>query len=619
MTNAFIQLFKPSAKSELVLATVGGIFIALGFIFQAIFTKDAAIISVLFGLSFLIGGYHKAVEGVTSTLKNKALNVEILMILAALSAFFTGNFSEGAILILIFSISGALESYTTQRSKQALTALLQLAPDQATLITKQGEKVVSVASLKIGDIVSVKVGEQVPVDGTIIKGKTTLNEASITGEAMPVDKGKNDFVYASTLNQTALVLIRCDKSPKESTVQKIIDFVKSAQEDEPQIQSRISTIEKVYVYIVILLAIAFMVIPPLFGWWTQEDAFYRGIIVLVVGSPCALVASITPGVLASMSNASRKKVLIKGGSKLEVINDVECVIFDKTGTLTKGKPIVQSEFMLPGKEALLPIFIGMEKASNHPLAVAIIEAHLEIKPVELSPQEIPGKGLEVTYQNHLYQAGKFDHDVPKDIQELIQNRSKEGWSIVSFYEDGKLVGWTGLSDQIRREAKDLIQYFKTQKIHTVMVTGDLKFAALKIGNELDIHDVHAECLPEDKVKWVKHYQSQFKKVMMIGDGINDAPALALADVSIAMGSGTDVSLESSDIVLISSDLKGIEFTFNIAKRLKRIMTMNIIFSVSVIAILLLFNTVGWVLLPIGVLVHELSTIIVILNSLRLLI
>jgi Cd2+/Zn2+-exporting ATPase len=619
MTKSLIQLFKPSARSEIILATVGGLFIALGFLFQVSQGSDDPIIRVLFGLSFLIGGYHKAVEGIHSTIKDKALNVEILMILAALSAFLTGNFSEGAVLILIFSISGALESYTTQKSQKALTSLLQLAPDQATLTTDQGEKVVSVASLKVGDIVSVKVGEQVPVDGTIIKGFTTLNESSITGEAMPVEKGQNDFVYASTLNQTALILVQCDKNPLESTVQKIIDFVKSAQEDEPQIQTRINTIEKVYVYVVILLAIAFMVIPPLLGWWTQEDAFYRGIIVLVVGSPCALVASITPGVLASISHASRKKVLIKGGSKLEGMTEIECVIFDKTGTLTEGKPAVDYTFVAPEKEAYLPVFIGMEKASNHPLAIALVKAHPHVKPNEVSPEEIPGKGLELNHEGHLYQVGKFEHKLPQEMQDIRLKLSQEGSSVVTFYIDGEVVGMFGLKDQVKPEAIELVRYLKAKKIHTVMVSGDLIATAKTIHEDLHMDGFHAECLPEDKVTWIKHYQSKFKKVMMIGDGINDAPALALADVSIAMGSGTDVSLESSDIVLIDSQLKGIELTFELAKRLKRIINMNVIFSVSVIAVLLLFNTMGWVLLPIGVLVHELSTIIVILNSLRLLI
>jgi Cd2+/Zn2+-exporting ATPase len=412
--------------------------------------------------------------------------------------------------------------------------------------------------------------------------------------------------------------VRCDKDPKESTVQKIIDFVKNAQDDEPAVQSRINKIEKVYVYVVILLALAYMIIPPLFGWWSSEVAFQRGLIVLVVGSPCALVASITPGYLASISHASRKKVLIKGGSILEEIKDIQCVIFDKTGTLTKGKPTVQTHYIDPDKNALFPLFLGMEKASNHPLAKAIFEAFKDEDMIDCAPLEIPGKGLELEFNGHLYQVGKFDHVLPSNIKKTIDPLIKEGASMVVLFEDQVCVGYFSLIDEVKTEAKALITYLKSHNIYTVMVSGDLIETAQHISEKIEIDAFHGECLPGDKVDWVKHYQKKYQKVMMIGDGINDAPALTLADIAIAMGSGTDVSLESSDIVMMDSQLKGIELTFDLSNRLKKITTMNVLFSISVIGVMLLFNTFGWVLLPVGVVIHEVSTIIVILNSLRLL-
>lgn len=614
-----LKWFKPSAQLELTFAIISAIFIALGFSLQAIQPTHEGWVRGLFGLSFLIGGYFKAVEGVTLTLENKALNVEILMIMAALGAFITGNFSEGAILILIFSISGALESYTVQKSKSALTALLNLAPQEALLWSGGEEHIVKVEDLKVGDIVIVKVGDQVPVDGIITQGHTTLDEANITGESMPVEKKVKDFVYASTLNESSVIKVQCAKDPKESTVQKIIDFVSEAQEDQPKIQNRVDWIEKVYVYFVILLAISFMTIPPIFNIWTQDEAIYRGIIVLVVGSPCALVASISPAVLATISHASRKKILIKGGSKLEGLSDIRCVIFDKTGTLTKGQPTVQFSWQNPDKADLLPIFIGMENASNHPLALAIVKTFHAVTPHKVTPQEIPGKGLEYATNGHRYQVGKFNTDYPDDVQKMVDDLTEKGQSIVVFYEDEIPVGLIGISDEIKEEAKSLIQFFKAKNIHTIMVSGDLEKTAQKIGKELGMDEIHAQCLPEDKVKWVKHYQSQYQKVMMIGDGINDAPALAISDVAIAMGSGTDVSLESSDIVLMESQLGSIELTFKLAQRLQRIIGTNVIFSVGVIALLLTFNTLGWVLLPLGVLVHELSTILVVLNGLRMMV
>lgn len=604
---------------ESLFALIGAFLIGLAFLLQIWFLEeDDYIIRLLFALSFLIGGYFKAYEGITETIENKVLNVEILMILAALGAFITDNFSEGAILILIFSISGALETYTSSKSEKELKALLNLAPDTATLIEDGVEHEVSVSTLKKGDVVIVKVGDKIPVDGIILKGMTAIDESTMTGESLPVNKAMGDSVFASTLNQEGVIHVKCDTNPKESRVQKIIDFVKEAQTDQPKSQTRVDKIESIYVYVVIALSIAFMLIPPVFNWLSREEAFYRGIVVLVVGSPCALVASISPSILSSLSNASSKKILIKGGSLLETLTEIKVVLFDKTGTLTQGKPAVKHVEFIKGinLDQVIPIIVALEKDSTHPLATAIVDYFKEITPLEIVSKEIPGRGLETRYENDTYQIGRFEGDDPKGLLNALETSMEDGQSIVRIYKNQHVIGFIGCADVIRDDAKSLIQSLKEKGLKTVMITGDQEKTAQAIAQDVGIDIVHSECYPEDKVEFVKKYQQE-GAVMMIGDGINDAPALSLADAAVSMGSGTDVSLETSDIVLIDNNLCNIKTSFDIAKKTQSIISQNVVFSISVILMLLLVNTFGWILLPIGVIFHEGSTIMVILNSLRL--
>ena len=602
-------------------AITGALLILIAYLFTWWLPENTLLGPLFFGLSFLVGGYFKAAEGLKKTIETRVLNVEMLMIFAAVGAFVTQNFSEGAILILIFSVSGALESYTLQKSEKELKALLTLAPDQATLMNDGVESTVSVSSLKPGDVVMVRVGEKIPVDGRIIKGHTSINESTITGESMPVEKKEGQTVFAATLNESSVIYVETEKDPSESTVQKIIDFVKSAQEDAPKSQNTIQNIERIYVYVVILMALSFMLIPASFNWLTWEEAFYRGIIVLVVGSPCALVASISPAILASLSKASRHKVLIKGGSKLEKLTQIKVVLFDKTGTLTVGQPTVQTiYFEDPLQEnTLAPIIKTMESTSTHPLAKAIVQTLSDVPTVDLSAQEIPGQGLRATYQNQSIQVGRFEGTESNIVKETIDASMARGESIVRIYLDQKVVGFYGCADPLRPGAKALIQTLQEKGLKTVLVTGDNEMTAQVIGQSIGIDAIHSGCFPEDKVKIVKKYQAEEGPVLMLGDGINDAPALSLADVSVAMGSGTDVSLETSDIVLINNQLHTLEDTLKLAKKTRRIIIQNVTLSIAVIVFLMTINVFGWILLPLAVVFHEGSTILVILNSLRLII
>jgi Zn2+/Cd2+-exporting ATPase len=611
-------------KKQLMIETssvvISVILIILGFILSQ-GKPEPWYVALIFGLSFLIGGFAKAKEGIRATFHNKALNVEILMILAALGAFIVGDYSEGAVLILIFSISGVLESYATSKSEKALTSLLELAPKTAILLKNQIETEVMVESLVIGDQVVVKVGQQVPVDGVIISGFTSLDQAAITGEFVPVQKREGESVFAGSINIESSIIVQTEKSPKDSVVQKIVDFVKKAQSEKTKSQSFIDRFERYYVYVVILMAIFLMVVPPMFGWWTQSYAFNRGVIVLVVGSPCALVASITPAMLSALSNGARNRILIKGGTPLESLIGLKAVIMDKTGTITTGIPKVIRIEMIESidEKFVLSVLYTLEKQSRHPLAKSIAD-HLDesYRLKDIKTVEISGRGMEGDIDGMKWQIGRFDSTIHPELMEKMDRCNALGHSNVSIVRNGETVGFVALMDTIREHAKDVINDLRSLGIKTVLLTGDNRFTAHAIAKESGIDTFEANMYPADKVKRVKKYQNELGKVMMVGDGINDAPALATADVSVAMGTGTDVSLETADIVIMNDALESIPKLVRLAKRTRRITLQNIIFSVSVIAILLITNVFGIIELPIGVVAHETSTILVILNSLRLL-
>lgn len=575
---------------------------------------------VLFGLSFVFGGFYKAKEGVIKTIENKALNVEFLMIIAALGAFILKNYAEGAILIFIFALSGLLEDYATSKSEKAFTSLLSLAPEEAVLDLNGTEKIVKVSELKINDVVIVKVGSSIPADGTIVFGSTAINESMITGEFVPVDKKVGDMVFSGTLNESALIKVRVTKDMKDSMVQKIIDFVETAHQNKTESESFIEQFERWYVYVVIALSLTMMFLPSAMGWLTQYEAFRRGIVILVVGSPCALVASVSPAVLSSLSNASRKGILIKGGKHLETLSKIDAVLLDKTGTITEGKPLVKEIYCsIDNHEELCKVIYALEKQSTHPLAKAVVTYLENTEEVHIESRETPGKGIEGTYEGHLYQVGRFDVIISDELKKKIDEAHKAGFTTVWVSKDGSLIGYISLMDQIRPRVKEAISSLKTQNIRPILMTGDNRYTAGSIAKEAGINYVLSELLPEDKLKHVESLKKSGSTVMMVGDGINDAPALASADVGVAMGSGTDVSLETADIVFMNNNIENIVKSVYLAKEMKKIALQNIVFSISVITLLLLSNIFGIVILPVGVVFHEGSTILVILNSLRLLV
>lgn len=570
--------------------------------------------------AFVIGGFSKAVEGVTKTIQEKALNVEFLMIAASLAAFFTGEYAEGAVLIFIFAVSGVLEEYATSQTEKALTSLLKLAPKTAMMIRNDQEVVISISELKIHDVVIVKPGQQVPADGVVLLGGASVDQSSITGEFNPVEKLVGDSVFAGSIVIDSAIRVTVTKDPSQSVVAKMIALVKRAQEEKTKLEKRISTFEKVYVYAVIALSLFVIFATPLLGWLPEDEAFRRGIIVLVVASPCALVASITPALLSTLSHAAKKGILIKSGKYIEGLTTIDVVAFDKTGTLTTGKPRV-TDVVFENKSdetKCLPLVVNAERSSNHPLAKAISKHFVTMKDASLSIKEIPGRGLELTHQGMNLQVGKFPYTISDAFKLIYDQATHAGKTTVNIICEKKLIGFIALQDTVRPEVIDAVKALIGLGVEPVMVTGDKEETARAIALQMKIPTVHANCLPEEKVEVIENYRKQGKHVLMIGDGINDAPSLATASIGVSMGDGTDVSLETADIVMMNNNLANIPYLLTLSKRTQVIILQNVIFSISVILLLLLSNIAGLIVLRFGVLGHELSTILVILNSLRLL-
>ncbi len=619
-------LEKLKVNGELLAVIVCGVFILFGWILDK--STPAGVSVVFYLLAFIIGGFAKAKEGLEETIKHKELNVELLMILAAIGSAIIGYWTEGAILIFIFAMSGALETYTMNKSHKEISSLMEIQPEEAWRITRTGEERVHVSELVVGDSILIKPGERIPSDGEIVRGSTTLDEAAITGESIPVSKGIGNPVFAGTMNINGSITVRITKPSSESLFQKIIELVQSAQSEKSPSQLFIEKFEGKYVKIVLAVVFLMMFLPHYIVGWSWNETFYRAMILLVVASPCALVASIMPATLSAISNGARKGVLYKGGVHLEQLGDIKAIAFDKTGTLTKGKPEVANFITREDKnyEQVLLAVASIEKHSNHPLANAIVkfaEEQLTHPLISLETvEDVAGWGLKATINDENWKIGKEDFVEIKESDQFLVESAKElaneGKTIVYIQKDNELAAVVALKDMVRKESMDAVDQLKEQGLFTVMLTGDNEKTAQVIASESHVQGFIADCLPEKKVDQVKQLQEKYGTVAMVGDGINDAPALATSNVGISVGDGTDVALETADMVLMKNDLLRIPEAIRLSKRMNRIIKQNIFFSVAVIALLILSNFSQVIDLPLGVIGHEGSTILVILNSLRLL-
>ncbi|OAZ59447.1 Cadmium-exporting ATPase [Bacillus siamensis] len=609
--------------AELIAALVSGALILAAWFF----TEAKGLSVTLYILAFVIGGFAKAKEGIEDTLETKALNVELLMIFAAVGSALIGYWAEGAVLIFIFSLSGALETYTMNKSSRDLTSLMKLEPEEATLLKDGQEKRVPAAELKIGDMIVIKPGERVAADGIIESGATSLDESALTGESMPAEKTAGDSVFTGTVNGNGSLTVRVTKTNEQSLFRKIIRLVESAQNSVSPAQAFIERFESVYVKGV-LLAVALLLFVPHFALgWSWSETFYRAMVFMVVASPCALVASIMPAALSLISNGARNGLLVKGSVFLEQLGSVRMIAFDKTGTVTKGQPAVAAfqaaEYV--NEDEVMQAVYAIEKQSSHPLAKAIAEfaeSRGAVPAGHTSIDETSGFGVQADIEGAKWMIGKAGFAGKEDADAFLKTSGNElkdkGCTLVFVKKDDRIAGCFALKDQIRPEAKAVMAELESLGIKTAMLTGDQPETAAAIAKEAGMTTVVADCLPDQKAEEVKKLKETYGTIAMVGDGINDAPALKTADVGIAMGGGTDVALETADLVLMKNDLHKLVKMCRLSRKMNRIIKQNIVFSLSVICLLICANFLQVMELPFGVIGHEGSTILVILNGLRLL-
>ena len=622
--NTFLSRVMPHI--ELIAALFSGILILIAWFIGKSGFETVSI--VFYVLAFIIGGFAKAKEGIEATIEEKELNVEMLMIFAAIGSSIIGYWTEGAILIFIFAVSGALETYTMNKSRKEISSLMELQPEEAWKLQADGSTIrVSIKDLAVGDNLVVKPGERIPADGIVVNGMTSVDEAAISGESIPLSKQSNDTLFAGTVNLSGAITMEMTKTNEDSLFQKIIDLVQTAQDEKSPAQQFIERFEGTYVKVVLIAVAVMMVLPHFLLGWDWNTTFYRAMVLLVVASPCALVASIMPATLAAISNGAKNGILFKGGMHLENISEMKAIALDKTGTLTQGKPVVTDFFVRDDLDRLstLTILVTIESQSNHPLAQAI-SAFAKTEGITKLPiisiEDRPGFGLRASIEGQEILVGKPEFVNKADAFAfqggVAAALADEGKTVIFMRDEKGIAAAAALKDTVREEAKEAIKLLQSLGIKTVMLTGDNEKTAKVIAKEAGIDQYIAECLPETKVQHMKKLLAEHSFVGMVGDGINDAPALATATTGFAMGEGTDVALETADVILMKNDLSKIAYAVKMSRKMQRIVKQNIFFSLAVITILIVSNFLQVVDLPLGVIGHEGSTILVILNGLRML-
>ena len=592
----------------------------------------------IFPAAYVIGGYESTKEGLTTLFQEKELDVDLLMIVAALGAAILGLWQQdyylivdGGMLILIFAVSGALESIAMQRTERNIRSLMATVPNTARVIQGKSEQEIAIALLQVGDLVLVKPGELIPVDGLILEGWTNVNQASITGESIPVDKKVGDEVFAGTLNGNGAFKLKVDRPPESSLINRVIQLVEKAQTETPPSQQFIERFERGYARIIVLVGLLLAILPPLLLGWGWETTIYRALIFLVVASPCALMAAIMPTLLSGIARGARAGILFKNGGQLEKIGKIKAIAFDKTGTLTTGKLEVVEIIPTEGQNSdrVLELAAAIESRSEHSIGEAIVKAawqkKLQLQNVS-NVQAKTGLGIVGEVAGKAVLVGKtalMTQEIPHLNRELVKadkHLEEQGKTVVWVVESKKVIGLIAVADTIRPEAAASIEKVKQLGIEQiVLLTGDNKGTANSVARTLGIEKVYAELLPEDKLTAIQKLQQKYQNVAMVGDGINDAPALAMATVGIAMGgAGNDVAIETADLILMSNRLEKLSQAVSLGRRANRIVKQNITFALSFIFLLLIANFTGNINMPLGVLGHEGSTVLVILSGLRLL-
>ena len=623
--DKFLQKIKRNI--EISLTIISGILIIIGFLLD---NQENIFAIPIFIIAFIVGGYFSFLSAYDELIHKKKLSVDLLMIIAATGATIIGYWMEGSLLIFIFSLAESLEARSMAKTSKAITELMKITPDIARKYNEKGLIIeVNTNELKIGDHVQVRKGESIPIDGNLESKIAVINESSITGEPMPVIKNKGENVIGGTINEESTFDMIVTVEDKDTLSSKIIRMVKDAQDSPSKTDNKVQKIEDTYVKIILFSVPIFIITMPLIFNWSWSESFYRGMVLFTVASPCALVASVSPANLSTISRSAKNGILFKGGDIIELMTDIKAVVFDKTGTLTKGNPEITNSFYHKDSDQDLidKLVVSAESKSTHPIAAAFLKAFPEIEVLKLNNlKDITGKGFEFEYANSIWRIGnrkfalneKNKLSITSEENKNILQKESEGNTVIFVSKDNIYKASYALADQLKDDVKETIQHLHKMNIQTVMLTGDNERTANHIAKELGIDHVRANLLPQDKAKIISDLQEIYGNIAMVVDGINDAPALATADVGIALGSGTDVAMETADIVLLKDDLLQIPFSLSIAKKTNNIIMQNIVFSIGVIILLITSNLFQVINLPLGVIGHEGSTILVILNSIRLL-
>lgn len=607
-----------------------------------------------YAIAYVFGGWYGLKESVKA-LQEPAIEIDLLMIIAALGALYIGAPFEGAMLLFLFSLSGVLEKYAIGRSRTAIKSLIEMRPDAARVLHDGTEVTTQIENVAVGDVFIVRPGDRLPLDGTVTAGESTVDQSSLTGESVPVPKEPGDEVFSGTINETGSLEVRVTREAQESTISRLIHMVEQAQSKKAPTQQLIDRFEQPYVLSVFAMTAIAIMLPLTLLNQSFEPTFYRAITLMVAASPCAVIISTPAAVLSAISAGGQQGVLFKGGEHIETAGSVDAIAFDKTGTLTEGNTrltdLTAHENVSTnggtfndelGKEVslddrLLALAAAVQSRSEHHLAEATVDAakerSLEI-PATTGFEAVVGKGVNATVEGRTIHIGN-----PRYVKTVLDGRTINGLetglnAVENLEADGKtsvlvvcedtdqlsVLGWLAFTDTIRPDAAEMIKRLRERGVEqVVMLTGDNNRVAQYIADELGIDEVYAELLPEEKVEHIEALQERHEAVAMVGDGVNDAPALATADISIGMGgAGTDVALETADIVLMSDRLDRLPYAFALSRETRRTLYINFAIAFGAIAIMVIAILTAGIPLPVAVVGHEGSTVLVSLIGLRLL-
>lgn len=618
------SFFKKKGRPVMTAVALAFLVLAFGAEFLA---ASAKVTTALFAAAIVAGGWYVVPRGLRSIARG-SLEMNALMSIAAAGAWIIGDHAEAAVTLFLFAVAELLESYSMDRARNAIRSLMNLSPAQARVRRAGAEEMVEVADVSVGETVFVRPGEKIPVDGVVIRGRSSVNQAPITGESVPVDKSLDSEIFAGTMNIDGILEIRSSRLAQDTTLARIIHAVEEAQNSRAPSQTFVDRFARVYTPTVVVLAVFIAVGAPLLGLGSWDTWIYRALAMLVVACPCALVISTPVTIVSGLTGAARNGVLIKGGIHLESVGAVSVVAFDKTGTLTAGTPAVSEVFALDGmgKKEVIKLALGVERNSEHPLAQAIVAYGTEmgVTPPEADDfASLAGRGAIATVEGKVVYVGKPEASAEtgsfsSEADEVVKRLTDEGKTAVVVSVAGKVIGVIGLADEPRPDALEAVKALHAVGIsRIIMLSGDNEGTARAIASRIGVDEYRAGLLPEDKVRIVRELESSGERVAFVGDGVNDAPALAAATVGIAMGAmGTDVALETADIALMSDDLRKIAYVVRLSRRTMWILKQNIWFSIGVKAVFLVLAATGFATLWMAIAADMGASLAVVTNGLR---